>query len=96
MSNEAKFTSEEKMIVLTAIVGAAFWVSLWYLGVTWWKAPVVGLLAAVLYRIGWGARVMPRAAVALLVLATAVWIEVLPPPSQWKVSANSVAVALQR
>jgi hypothetical protein len=96
MSNEAQFTSEEKMIILTAIVGAAFWIPLWYLGVSWWKAPLVGMLAAMIYRIGWGARAMPHAAVALIALATAVWIEALPPPSQWKVSANSIAVALQR
>lgn len=96
MSTEAKMTSEEKLVILTAIVGAAFWASLWYLGVAWWKAPIVGLLAAMIYRIGWGARAMPQAAVALIVLATAVWIEVLPPPGQWKLSASSVAMVFHR
>lgn len=96
MANDARFTSEEKIIVLAALLGAVFWVSLWYLGVSWWKAPIVGLLAAMVYRIGWGARMMQHAALALLALAAAVWIEALPPPAQWKVSASTVAVALHR
>jgi hypothetical protein len=94
MSSEAGFGAEEKLALLTAFVGVTFWFSLWLLGVLWWKAPIVGLMAAVVYRIGWGAPWMPHATVALLALATAVWIEALPPPAQWKVSPSSVAVAL--
>jgi hypothetical protein len=96
MSNEVRFSAEEKLVLLTAFVGASYWLSLWFLGVTWWKAPIVGLLAAVVYRIGWGGPWMQHATVALLALAAAVWIEALPPPAQWKVSPGFLAVALQR
>jgi hypothetical protein len=69
----------------------AFWWSSWCLGVQWWKAPVVGMIAASLFIIGWGARWISRLCVFLVVLATLVWIEALPRPQEWSAIVSSLA-----
>ena len=74
----------------------AYWASLSFLGVAWWKAPIVATIATCVFAIGWGRRWISRGSVALLGLALLVWIEALPPPSQWKPIANSIMVAVRQ
>ena len=74
----------------------AYWVSLSFFGVTWWKAPIVATIATCVFSMGWGKRWISRGSVALLGLALMVWIEALPPPSQWKPIASSVIVAARQ
>lgn len=73
----------------------AFWWPLWYLGASWWKAPLVGLIAASLVNIGWGGRWIARTGFALVVIATTVWIGALPPPQEWIAIASSIAPKLK-
>ena len=77
----------------STFVLVAYWASLWFLGVVWWKAPIVAIIAASVFAMGWGKRWISRGCVAVLALALLVWIEALPPPSQWRPIANSVMVA---
>jgi hypothetical protein len=79
---------------LAVVVAIAYWGSLWMLGVVWWKAPIVGFFAALIFLTGWAGRWISRGAVALLVVATLVWIEALPPPSQWRPAAGAVLAFL--
>jgi hypothetical protein len=74
----------------------AYWVSLWTLGVVWWKAPIVAIVATCVFAMGWGKRWISRGSIAILGLALLVWIEALPPPSQWKPIVNSVLVAARQ
>ena len=74
----------------------ATWASLWILGVTWWKAPIVAIAVTCAFAMGWGKRWISRGLVAVLGLALLVWIEALPPPSQWKPIANSVMLAVRQ
>jgi hypothetical protein len=82
-------TEGERRALLAVFVAILYCISLWVLGVTWWKAPVVGLMAGATFVAQFSMRVISRGAVALLILASAVWIEALPPPSQWKPIASS-------
>ena len=74
----------------------AYLASLWILGVAWWKAPIVAIIAACVFAMGWGKRWISRGSVAVLALALLVWIEAIPPPSQWRPIANSVMVAVRQ
>ena len=74
----------------------AYWASLWILGVAWWKSPIVAIVAACVFAMGWGKRWISRGSVAVLGLALLVWIEALPPPSKWRPIANSVIVAVRQ
>jgi hypothetical protein len=86
-------TDKEKHFFLGAFTAVIYCVSLWQIGVTWWKAPIVGLLVGAMYLVGWGARWIPRGAVVLLAVGTLIWIEILPPPSSLR-SMAAVATAL--
>jgi hypothetical protein len=99
--NDDDATSAEIQYVLgylkeCTFVLIAYWVSLSFLGVVWWKAPIVAAITACVFMMGWGKRWISRGSVALLGLALLVWIEALPSPSQWKPIANSILVAVRQ
>ncbi len=76
-------------------MSVAYCAALWMLGVAWWKAPVVGAMVGAAFLAKFSMRIISRGAVALLGVATLVWIEALPPPSQWKGMAIDTAATLK-
>ena len=92
---EPRMTDGEKHFAIAVFVAAAYCASLWMLNVTWWKAPIVGAMVGGAFLAKFSMRIISRSAVALLAISTLVWIDALPPPSQWKGIASDLASVLQ-
>ena len=86
-------TDGERHAVLTACVLLAWCVSLWILGIAWWKAPTVAVVVAAAFAGHLYVRWIAHGSMVLFALAMAVWIEALPPPAQWKPMATAIILA---
>jgi hypothetical protein len=96
MHQDHTLTAEEKRYVLAAVCIAAYTISLLMMGASWWKAPAIALMFAMLFLAGWGERWIARGALMLLVAGSMVWLGVLPPPTQWQPMATTVVASFTR
>jgi hypothetical protein len=96
MDHSHTLTEEEKRYVLAVVCILAYTISLLMMGASWWKAPAIALMFAMLYLAGWGARWIARGALVLLVAGSMVWLGALPPPTQWQPMASTVVASLVR
>lgn len=63
--------------------------SLYYLGVSPWKAVVVGVVVLVATDLWYGRKWLLRIGFMLMIVGIAVWIGVLPEPQTWPALAES-------
>lgn len=96
MDHNQVLTAGERRCILAVVCVLAYALSLWMMGASWWKAPSIALLFAMLFLAGWGARWIERGAVGILVVGSLVWLGALPPPTQWQPIAATAVASLIR
>ena len=96
VNQDATLTAEEWRYVLAVVCIVVYTISLLMMGASWWKAPLIAVMFAMLFLAGWGQRWIARGALMLLVAGSMVWLGLLPPPTQWQPMATTVVASLVR
>ena len=96
MDHSHTLTAEERRYVLAVVCVFTYGFSLLMMGASWWKAPSIALMFAILFLAGWGERWIARGAVVILMAGSLVWLGALPPPTQWQPMATTVVASLIR
>lgn len=81
-------TTEEKSRLQTVFLVAAYFSSLLILGAPWWKAAAISFVVVAAYALNMWTRWITRGAAALLVVAFAAWVDLVPSPTRMKVLAS--------
>lgn len=79
----------EKQILQGIFIAVSYFVALLILGAAWWKAAVISVMIVGALSVNMGTRWISRSGAALLVVALATWVDLLPAPSQMKAYATS-------
>lgn len=79
----------EKKLYWTGIV---YFVGLFLLGVVWWKALIVGLVALICWYLTYGRRIVLGVGMVCLLWGLGIWVGLLPAPLRW----NELLTALPR
>ena len=87
-------SSQEKHFYLSITVGFIYCMSLWMLGASWWKTPIIAMMVVLFFMIGWGMKWIGRGALILFPVAAVVWLGAVPPPIEWRSVAAATATAL--
>src|SRR5262245_28146533 len=92
--NAYSLTPAEKKILIRILVVWAYTIPLWILGAPFWKSLTFGIMIAFLFAAGWGERWISRGAVILLAIAAPVWLELIPPPTQWRAAVTNIVAEI--
>jgi hypothetical protein len=63
--------------------GIIYFVGLFLLGVIWWKALIVGIVAAICWYLNYSRRSVLALGMVALCLGLGIWVGLLPAVSQW-------------
>lgn len=80
---------QEKQMLQGLFLAGAYLVALLILGVVWWKAAMIGVMIFSALSLSMGVRWISRGGAALVVIALATWVELLPAPQQIKAYATA-------
>jgi len=63
--------------------GIVYFVGLFLLGVVWWKALIVGIVALICWYLNYSRQIVLGVGMVALCLGLGFWVGLLPTPSQW-------------
>jgi len=70
----------DKNLYWTALI---YFVGLLLLGIVWWKAAIIAIVASACWFLTYGRRIITGVGLAILFLGLGNWIGLIPAPSEW-------------